>query len=297
MAEPPNVRLYLAGRPENVVLVREMLTGVAHSIELGGVELSDIRTAATEACSNVVLHAYGDGEGPLEVEVRLAPSALEVVVRDRGRGMGRAIGIGPRSDAGDGTGTAGTSAGIGLPVIQALAHRVELRDVPDGGTEVLMEFATPGTRVPEPPPEEEEAAAAEAAGLPKIAPAPAPAGIVLTIAPPHLAQRVLPRLLSALAARAHFSTDRICDVQLVADALVAHAPAAVGAGYLNVTVAVAPRELDLHIGPLGAGRAQRLLADSHLDGVGRIIEQLTDRQRVEATGEAELLALRLVDRR
>jgi hypothetical protein len=86
-------------------------------------------------------------------------------------------------------------------------------------------------------------------------------------------------------------------VQLVADALVAHAPEAVGAGYLNVAVAVEPRKLDLHIGPLGAGRAQQLLAESHLDGVGRILERLTDRQRVAAAGEEELLALRLIDRR
>jgi serine/threonine-protein kinase RsbW len=282
MAEPPNVRLHLASRPENVVLVREMLTGVAHAIELGGVELSDIRTAATEACNNVVLHAYRDAEGPLEVEVRLAPSALEVVVRDRGKG------IGPRSGAGDGAGTTPTTPSIGLPVIHALAHRLELGDVVGGGTEVRMEFATPGTRVPQPPP-------AQGGELPAIPAGQAPAGPVLTIAPPRLAQTVLPRLLSALAARAHFSTDRISDVQLVADALVAHASEAVGAGYLNVAVAVEPRKLDLHVGPLDAGRAQRLLADSNLEGLGRVIERLTDRQRVASAGGEDLLALRLID--
>jgi anti-sigma regulatory factor (Ser/Thr protein kinase) len=258
-----------------------MLTGVAQAIALGGVELNDIRTAATEACNNVVLHAYGSKEGPLEVEVRLASGALEVVVRDRGSG------IAPRSDAGD---ELGMTPGIGLPVIRALVRRVELRDITEGGTEVRMEFATPGIRAPDPPPNER-------VEPPEIAPAQAPPGTVLTIAPPRLAQAVLPRLLSALAARAHFSTDRICDVQLVADALVAHAPEAIGAGYLNVAVAVEPRKLDLHIGPLGAGRAQRLLADSHLDGLGRIIERLTDSHRVAAAGGDELLALRLIDRR
>jgi serine/threonine-protein kinase RsbW len=168
MAKPPHVRLYLASRPENVVLVREMLTGVAQAIALGGVELSDIRTAATEACNNVVLHAYGGAEGPLEVEVHLASSALEVVVRDRGSG------IAPRSAAGD---EVEPTPGIGLPVIHALVRDVELRDIPEGGTEVRMEFATPGARVPDPPP-------TEVVELPKIPPAQAPAGTVLTIAPP-----------------------------------------------------------------------------------------------------------------
>ena len=78
----PNVRLTLSNKPENVLLVREMLTGVAEMVDLDGSDLNDIRTAVTEACNNVVLHAYEGDEGPLEVEVYGgAHSALEVVVR------------------------------------------------------------------------------------------------------------------------------------------------------------------------------------------------------------------------
>jgi len=29
--------------------------------------IADLKTVSTEACNNVVLHAYGDGTGPLEV--------------------------------------------------------------------------------------------------------------------------------------------------------------------------------------------------------------------------------------
>lgn len=42
MAELPNVRLNLANRPENVLLVREMLTGVAETTDLDRNDLSDI---------------------------------------------------------------------------------------------------------------------------------------------------------------------------------------------------------------------------------------------------------------
>ena len=45
MAELPNVLLNLSNRPENVLLVREVLTGVAEAVELVGNELNDIRTA------------------------------------------------------------------------------------------------------------------------------------------------------------------------------------------------------------------------------------------------------------
>ena len=137
-AAAPNLRLELSSRPENLVLVREMLAGVAEHIDLDldGAHLNDIRTAVTEACNNVVLHAYEGGEGPLEVDVYLTTSALEVLVRDRGMGM-------PAQVEGD---AQEMPAGIGLPVIRALVHRVRFSDAAEHGTEVRMEFATKASR-------------------------------------------------------------------------------------------------------------------------------------------------------
>src|SRR5450755_716724 len=84
---PPNIRLSLSNRPENVMLVRQMLAGVAEAVDLEAGDLNDISTAVTEACNNVVLHAYGGDEGPLEVELYAGPAAIEVVVRDHGTGL------------------------------------------------------------------------------------------------------------------------------------------------------------------------------------------------------------------
>src|SRR5262249_50914129 len=119
----------------NVLLVREALSGMAETVGVDGVELNDIRTAVTEACNNVVLHAYEGAEGPLQVELYVAPETVEVVVRDEGTGIKPHI----RSDEED-------ALGIGLSIIQALAPRVEFKDVPGGGTEVRMEFSTPNTQ-------------------------------------------------------------------------------------------------------------------------------------------------------
>lgn len=126
---------------------------------------------------------------------------------------------------------------------------------------------------------------------------PADATTTVTIAPIDLARTVLPRMLSTLAARAHFSTDRISDTQLVADALVAHAPESLGADQLEISVCVQPRNLELQIGPLEQGRAQRLVGDSNLDGLGRVIEKLADRHGVTHTGPHETLTLALTDHR
>ncbi len=119
---PPNVCLSLESRPENVLLVRQVLSGVAEAAHINALELNDISTAVSEACNNVVLHAYGDGSGPMEVEVRLREKELRVIVRDHGSG------IQPHLDS-----ASEDSGGIGLPLMLALATRVAFTDLEGGG--------------------------------------------------------------------------------------------------------------------------------------------------------------------
>lgn len=274
----PNVRLTLSNKPENVLLVREMLTGVAEMVDLDGSDLNDIRTAVTEACNNVVLHAYQGDEGPLEVEVYGgAQSALEVVVRDRGTGIRPRI-----RDAQE------TALGIGLSVIQALVRRVEFRDSTGGGTEVRMEFAAPSARALRTLSNGREA-------LGDVTAAELSTTTDLTIVPAALAGTVLPRVLTVLAARAHFSTDRISDAQMLADTLVAHVRESIRDDPLAVSVTVQVRKLELHIGPLREGGAQ-LIVESAVDGLGSVIERLADDHHVFSDGSSETLALQLTDR-
>jgi serine/threonine-protein kinase RsbW len=279
MAEPPNVSLTLSNRPENVLLVRETLSGMAETVGVDGADLNDIRTAVTEACNNVVLHAYNGAEGPLHVEVYLGGKAIEVVVRDHGTGIKPRI----RTEEEE-------ALGIGLSIIQALAPRVEFKDVNGGGTEVRMEFAA---RTAEPL----DALVLDGFEPPRVPPAELATTTGVAVAPNSLARRVLPRVMCVLAARAHFSTDRISDAELVADALVAHAPTSSTGDHLAVSVRVEPRNLELRVGPLSSGSSQRLIASSALEGLGPVIERLTDGRQVAVDGSSETLALRLLDRR
>jgi anti-sigma regulatory factor (Ser/Thr protein kinase) len=278
MAESPNVRLHLSNRSENVLLVREMLSGFAETASLDNSDLYDIRTAVTEAANNVVLHAYEGREGPMEVELRTAPETLEVVVRDQG------VGIRPRIRPAD-----EVALGIGLPLIQALVHSVEFSERDGSGTEVRMAFLASYEQPLEPALPQDD----EPEGLAIEDPA---STISISVAPAALARAVLPRILSVLAARAHFSTDRISDAQLVADSLAAHAPESLGADRLSLTARVQGRSLELCVGPLGVGRAERLILDSDVHGLGPVIEKLTDERRVASVGSAEMLALQFVDR-
>jgi anti-sigma regulatory factor (Ser/Thr protein kinase) len=279
MLDTPNVFLNLSNQPENVLVVREMLTGMAETVGLQGSDLNDIRTAVTEACNNVVLHAYAGGQGPLQVEVFVSADSIEVVVRDQGTGIKPRI-----RNAEEG------ALGIGLSIIQALAPRVEFNDVAGSGTEVRMEFATSSARTL-------DAVKRDGFQTPSIAEADLSTTTALMVAPGALARKVLPRVVCVLAARAHFSTDRISDAQLVADALVAEASDTSTGERLSVFVSVEPRDLLMRIGPLSSGSSQRLIVDSPLDGVGPVIGKLTDDHQIASDGTSEMLALRLIDRR
>jgi len=271
----PHVRLNLSNRPENVLLVRQALGGLAEAVELDPIELNDMSTAVSEACNNVVVHAYEGAEGPLEVEICAGSEDIEVVVRDHGGG------IRPRLEPRD----ENAPGGIGLPIIHALSTRVEFLEPPGGGTEVRMRFATEGNAPLGPAPDELELEAR----VTDTAPEELADLMAMTMGPGSVARAVLPRVLCALAARAYFSTDRISDTQLLADALVAHAEGPLETSRLNVGVRVAPRMLEMNIGPLRAGSAE--------DGLGSVLETLSDGHEVSAAGYSELLALQLAARR
>jgi anti-sigma regulatory factor (Ser/Thr protein kinase) len=126
----PAVRLRMPALPDAVGVARQALTGACEALGLGARATGDVRLAVSEACTNVVAHAYRDQAAPgeLEVSVLVVPGELTVIVRDRGSG------IAPRVDGG--------GLGLGLPLIAALTRRAEIVEQAGGGTEVAMTFVT-----------------------------------------------------------------------------------------------------------------------------------------------------------
>jgi serine/threonine-protein kinase RsbW len=122
------VRLVLPARPENVAVVRQAVAGVASALGVEDRVVADMKMAVSEACANVVIHAYDRGEGRIEVDLEPGVATLTVVVRDRGHG------VRPRLDP------EGTNLGLGLPLMASLADEFEVRTGDPAGTEVRMAF-------------------------------------------------------------------------------------------------------------------------------------------------------------
>jgi hypothetical protein len=110
-----------------------------------------------------------------------------------------------------------------------------------------------------------------------------------------LAGPLLTRVVGMMLARAECPVDRLDDAMLICDALGAHACAQSADGHIEFTVHTRGGSMELRVGALAAGGAQRLIQATSLPGVGAVLEPIADQVRVEksATGPGEELVLDL----
>jgi serine/threonine-protein kinase RsbW len=270
----PALKIRLPAMPENVAVVRQALTGLGDAYELDPDFLSDIRTAVTEACNNIVIHAYPNGGevGLMEIEADTGDGhKVDVTVRDEGGGLQ------PNT-----TPPQERSLGLGLPLIAALSRRYEIRGGEVGGLEVRMMFEpTDAESSPDHSQERDDAEpfapnASKAAGM--------------SIVPGPLVSAISSRVTAMLAARADFPLDRLADAVLVSDAIAAHAEDYVAGTGVGLTIEDSDGSLDFRVGPLREGGAQGLLTELEVPGFGGSLERLVDNVSVEA-GDDEFLVL------
>lgn len=258
----PDVRFSLPALPANVALVRQALAGLADNLRIDPARAADMKIAITEACTNAVVHAYENHDGPLEVTMSVEHDRLVLSVRDRGHGLR------PLPSEGE-----GPPLGFGLALIASLSDEFGIAGGRHG-TEVRIAFDLDLDLEEEPPPLVVQLSRDEL---------PPTDGVALTLAHGEHAGAVLGRVVSLVAARADFSIDRLSDAQIVSDAIAgaAGAHAHEGDGAAHITIDEHEAGFDLLIGPLAAGGAQQLIRDTELPGLGCLLERLADELETE----------------
>ncbi|HVQ58362.1 MAG TPA: ATP-binding protein [Solirubrobacterales bacterium] len=262
------LQISLPARAENVAVVRHALAGLADRIGMDEPGVADLKTVVTEACMNVVVHAYPDGNpGPLEVEAIPEQGGLTVVVRDFGEG------IQPRPDI------ERPSLRIGLTLIAALSSSFEIKGGTDRGTEIRMHLLLESREV-------------DGRGDGSVAAPPqAPEATQVRVRSPDLVGPVLSRALSALAARREIGVDRISDAMLLSDAISAHAPEGFADGHVSLSIADREDGVELRVGPMVSGGAEQLRGTMELPEVGGSLESLADELRVEQADDGDYLVV------
>ena len=230
--------------------------------------IADLKTVVTEACTNVVIHAYdSDADGPMEVDAWPDSESLVVAVRDYGHG------IRPLADV------ERQSLRLGLPLIAALTESFQVRGAVDQGTEVQMRipFSSNGAA-----PEATAIGEPESLEVTRI-----DIGVGAALAP------VLARVISMFAVRADFSLDKLSDAVLLSDAISAGGPGGFPNGTVRIAVSEHDGAFDVRVGPLERSGGARLVEGMRIPSLGASLETLADEVRIEETEDGEVLVVRI----
>jgi serine/threonine-protein kinase RsbW len=266
--KPKGLQMKLSASAENVAVVRHALAGLAEQVGMDATGIADLKTIVTEACMNVVVHAYDDDSGPLTVEAEVDAEWLTVIVEDSGSG------IRPRADS------ERPSLKLGLSLIAALSSSFSISGGLGRGTEVMM-------RVPV----RQSEASGDEEPVRDLKPGRFE-GTEIAVGRSELLAPVLARLVGALAARRDLSIDRVSDAVLVTDAIAAAAPGHFEDGCVRLGLEEGENCVELRLGPMESGGAEEIREELKLPDVGGSLEALADGLTVREDGDGEYLVAR-----
>jgi anti-sigma regulatory factor (Ser/Thr protein kinase) len=132
------VRLALPATVESLRRVRHAVEGFAEALDASPSTIGNVKIAVTEACSNVVVHAYPGHVGMVEVEAKYEEHQLVIWVRDYGRGITQP--------------SARPGLGIGLGLMASVSDVFEAYPGFLRGTTVVMRFDLNERDRPQTPP-------------------------------------------------------------------------------------------------------------------------------------------------
>lgn len=129
------VSLEFPSRSSNESFARSAVACFAAQLDPTLNELEDIKTAVSEAVTNVIVHAYPDAIGTVQLKARICPgNVLELTVKDHGRGI-------PDVDkARQPMFTTGGEerSGMGFTIMESFMDKLKVKTQVQKGTSVTM---------------------------------------------------------------------------------------------------------------------------------------------------------------
>ncbi len=130
------MKLSFSAKSLNESFARTAISGFLMYLDPTIGELTEIKTALSEAVTNAIVHGYGHGEGMVYIDARITDKNKVIIkVRDKGQG------IKDVEEAMEPLFTTGgqEQAGLGFTVMQNFMDKVSVRSKEGKGTVVTME--------------------------------------------------------------------------------------------------------------------------------------------------------------
>ena len=130
-----HMELKIPALPVNEAFARNAVASFALPLSPTVEEVSDLKTAVSEAVTNCIVHAYPDGLGTITLRCRiLKDNLLDIVIKDKG------VGIQDLELARKAAFTTGGSerSGMGFTIMESFMTSLEVQSEPGKGTTVHM---------------------------------------------------------------------------------------------------------------------------------------------------------------
>lgn len=131
-----HARVVFDAKSVNENFARTLVAGFVAALDPTVAELTDIKTALSEAVTNCIVHAYPDTGGQITLDMSLWDNeTLRLTVADRGCGIADvAQAMTPLFTTGD----PGERSGLGFSVMESFMDKLRVTSHPGRGTRVTM---------------------------------------------------------------------------------------------------------------------------------------------------------------
>ena len=130
-----NMKLIISSRSENERFARTVCAAFLLELDPTLEELSEIKTAVSEAVTNAIIHGYGEHDGEIEITGEVIDRTVTYTIKDRG------CGIPDISKAREPLYTAkpdSERSGMGFSIMEAFMDELLVESEPCVGTTITM---------------------------------------------------------------------------------------------------------------------------------------------------------------
>ena len=130
-----NFNMTLLSRSSNESFARATVSAFASQLDPTLEEISDIKTAVSEAVTNCIVHAYDNAIGKIYISAEIIePNTIKIKIRDRGKGIENV----EKAMEPLFTTIGGERAGLGFAVMLSFMDSVKVRSSLGKGTSIIM---------------------------------------------------------------------------------------------------------------------------------------------------------------
>lgn len=125
----------------NEAFARITVASFAAQLDPSIEEISDIKTAVSEAVTNSIIHGYENKEGIIKIECTLFDNSIEIVITDNGKGIEN---IEKAKEPLYTTKPELERSGMGFTIMESFMDKLKIESVLEVGTKITMKKVIKG---------------------------------------------------------------------------------------------------------------------------------------------------------